>query len=63
MRDTRPLATTQEVAKYLGVPPRTLDKWASTDSGPTFSKIGRHRRYRWTDVEAYVDAKTKVAAG
>jgi len=62
MRDTRPLATTKEVAEYLGVPPRTLDKWASAEAGPMFSKIGRHRRYRWTDVEKYVDDQTKVRA-
>ncbi|MDG9673025.1 helix-turn-helix domain-containing protein [Micromonospora sp. DH14] len=55
MRDTRPLATSPEVAKHLGVPVRTLDQWAYKGLGPRFSKVGRHRRYRWNDVEKWLD--------
>ena len=62
MPHTRPLATSREVAEYLGVPPRTLDNWAYWGTGPRYAKIGRHRRYRWDDVETYVSAQVKDAA-
>jgi hypothetical protein len=50
------------VAEYLGVPPRSLDTWSYAGTGPRYSKIGRHRRYRWADVEAYIEAKSRAAA-
>jgi excisionase family DNA binding protein len=61
MRDNRALASTVQVAEFLGVPPRTLDQWAYKGIGPRWSKIGRHRRYRWTDVETYVEAQTTAS--
>lgn len=51
------LATSAEVAEYLAVPVRTLDDWAHRRTGPKFSKVGRYRRYRWADVEKWVDAQ------
>lgn len=62
MEQRRPLATSQEVADYLGVPLRTVETWAYHGTGPRYAKIGRHRRYRWEDVEAFVAAKVKGAA-
>jgi excisionase family DNA binding protein len=60
--DTRPLATPAEVSEYLGVPVLTLQAWAYHNKGPRYSKIGRHRRYRWSDVEAYIEAKAKAVS-
>lgn len=62
MRDTRALATTPEVAEFLGIPPRTIDQWAYRGTGPAFSRVGRYRRYRWSDVEAWVAERTRAAA-
>lgn len=62
MRETRALATSAEVAEYLGVPPRTLDQWAYRGTGPRFSKVGRHRRYRWSDLEKWLDDQVPQAA-
>ena len=59
MPERRPLATTREVAEFLGVPERTLGQWAYFGTGPRYAKIGRHRRYRWEDVEAFVAARLK----
>jgi excisionase family DNA binding protein len=61
MGERRPLATSAEVAEYLGVPPRTVDTWAYFGRGPRYSLIGRHRRYRWDDVEAYVDEQVRTS--
>jgi excisionase family DNA binding protein len=55
MSDRFPLAESQQVAEYLGVPLRTLDMWAYRKVGPRYSKVGRHRRYRWKDVDAWLD--------
>lgn len=62
MEQRRPLATTVEVATYLGIPKRTLDQWAYFGTGPVYSKVGRARRYRWDDIDRYVDAQA-VKAG
>jgi excisionase family DNA binding protein len=58
MRDTRALATSLEVAEFLQIPPGTLDQYAHRGVGPRFAKIGRHRRYRWADVDAWVDDRS-----
>lgn len=51
----QPLADSREVAAYLGVSVRTLDDWAHRGIGPVYSRVGRHRRYRWSDVEKWLD--------
>lgn len=61
MSERRALATSEDLATYLGVPVRTLDQWAYHGTGPKFSKVGRHRRYRWSDVEKWLDEKSKCA--
>jgi excisionase family DNA binding protein len=55
----RSLATTEEVAEYLGMPRRTLDQWRHVGKGPRFSKVGKHVRYRWADVEKWLDANAQ----
>jgi len=55
------LADTGEVSAYLRVPPRTLDTWAYAGSGPKFSKVGKHRRYRWEDVDRWLDTQSGAA--
>lgn len=57
MPDTRALATAGQVAEYLGVPVATLYQWRHRGIGPRSSKVGRHIRYRWSDVEAYIDGR------
>jgi excisionase family DNA binding protein len=46
------------VAAYLGnVPEGTLAQWRHRGIGPTYAKIGRHVRYRRSDVEAWAAAQ------
>lgn len=61
MLDTQPLATRKEVAEYLGVPPTTLDQWASRGSGPRYHRVGRHARYRWSDVDKWLELQASAA--
>lgn len=58
--DSNRLGTRQEVADFLGVPKRTLDQWAARARGPRFIKVGKHARYRWSDVEAWLEANAST---
>lgn len=55
MEQRRPLAAIEEVSEYLGIPVKTLYQWRHRGIGPRASKVGRHLRYRWDDVEKWVD--------
>ncbi|MEV0209421.1 helix-turn-helix domain-containing protein [Streptomyces sp. NPDC050788] len=58
----RPLAKPQEIADYCGVPLDTVYRWSSRGGGPKMSRVGRHLRARWDDVEAWLDANATSAA-
>lgn len=52
-------ATPAQVAEYLAISRRTLDNWAYLGKGPSYIKIdGGARRYNWTDLLAWVEART-----
>lgn len=53
--DKRPLATVDQVSRYLGVPVATLWAWRYRGTGPRAYRVGRHLRYRWEDVERYLN--------
>ncbi|MFI1534519.1 helix-turn-helix transcriptional regulator [Streptomyces anandii] len=53
-----PLASPQDVAAYLGVPVKTLYQWKYRGIGPKVHKVGRHLRYRWSEVDAWVNAQS-----
>lgn len=62
MRDTRALATPEEIAQYIRKPVRTLEQWRYRGIGPRWSKVGRNVRYRWSDVEQWLDEQSKAVA-
>ena len=45
----------RELAELLGVPKSTIDHWRANGTGPTFSRLGKHYRYRMSDVLAWAD--------
>jgi excisionase family DNA binding protein len=51
------LATPAELAAYLGVPVKTLYQWKYRGTGPRVHKVGRHLRYRWQDVDAWLNTQ------
>lgn len=57
-----PLASTAEVAAMLGIPQKTLVEWRSRGIGPEYLRIGRHVRYRWSDVDTWL-ATREVSKG
>lgn len=50
-----PLATIGEVAAFLRIPSRTLYQWRYRGKGPPAYRVGRHLRFRWLDVEAWLE--------
>jgi excisionase family DNA binding protein len=55
--------TRPELANALKVPVSTLNTWASRGTGPAYVIVGKHSRYRWSDVEAWLEEQTVSRAG
>ena len=49
------LLTAEELADFLDVPIKTLYAWRHRGEGPTGFRAGKHLRYRWTDVEGWIE--------
>jgi predicted DNA-binding transcriptional regulator AlpA len=59
---TESLGTPEQVADYLQVPVKTLARWRSVGDGPRYSKIGKHARYDWADVRAWLASQRRDVA-
>ncbi len=55
--------TTDDVADRLKIPSKTLANWASLGKGPRFARIGRHRRYRLSDLMAWEEIMLEQGGG
>ncbi len=51
--ERKPLLTTQQVAAWICVAPRTICLWAELGELPGF-KVGRQWRFRETDIRAWL---------
>ena len=47
--------TLGQAARFLGVAQSTIRKWSDNGQVPTFYTPGGHRRYRRTDLNAFLD--------
>jgi excisionase family DNA binding protein len=56
------LLTPSELAEYLRVPLRTLYQWRYERRGPRAIRVGRHLRYRWRDVERWLEEREREGA-
>lgn len=52
-----PLMSAEELADFLGVPLNTVYIWNHRRQGPRAHKVGRYLRYRWPEVEAWLEAQ------
>lgn len=57
VRERQRLATTPEVAAYLNVSVQALLDLRHRGNAPKASKVGRGLRWRWTDVDAWLEAR------
>ncbi|MGH3745777.1 MAG: helix-turn-helix domain-containing protein [Micromonosporaceae bacterium] len=55
--------TSKEVAALLAVSTKTLDYWAHTRQGPPWTRVGRHRRYKPTEVNDWLAKQEKGGEG
>ena len=55
-----PLVTITELAEYLGVPVKTIYEWRQSGRGPVGIRIGRHLKFRLSDVQSWVDGQRDV---
>lgn len=50
----------KELAERLRVPLSTVYSWNYKGTGPPFVPCGKHIRYRWSDVEAWLREQVKA---
>ncbi|MCH7586179.1 MAG: helix-turn-helix domain-containing protein [Acidobacteria bacterium] len=55
------LLTSEDLASFLDVPIKTLYSWRYRGEGPVGFRVGKHIRYRWTDVEHWIRDRVRVA--
>ena len=55
LRENDRLLTAEELADFLDVPIKTLYAWRYRGEGPVGFRVGRHIRYRWIDVEEWIE--------
>jgi hypothetical protein len=56
------LLDTKELAAYLVLDPRTLQRYRERNTGPAYAKFGTVIRYRFSDVQAWIYKQNKPAA-
>jgi excisionase family DNA binding protein len=49
------LLSPDELADYLKVPVKTIYNWRSEGKGPRGIRVGRHVRFRASEIEAWLD--------
>lgn len=49
------LLSPQEVADWLGVPRGTIYQWRTRGDGPRGYRVGKHVRYRLSDVQSWLE--------
>lgn len=45
----------QDVATQLGVPKATVYAWRTRGEGPRAIRVGKHLRYRQSDIDAWLE--------
>lgn len=54
MHDLEPLLSVQDLAGFLDVPVATIYAWRYRGEGPPGLRVGRHLRFRSSDVEQWI---------
>ena len=61
MNDSTTYMGTRDAAAFLGLSPRTLDRYRVSGDGPAFHKFGRRVRYLRADIEAWARARRRIS--
>jgi excisionase family DNA binding protein len=57
MQRLEPLIDVQQLAAYLDVPVKTLYAWRYRREGPPAFRVGRHLRYRRSDIQRWIQQR------
>jgi hypothetical protein len=49
----------QQVSEFFQVSPLTVERWRYEGTGPRWHKVGRHVRYKPSDVYGWLDAQAQ----
>jgi excisionase family DNA binding protein len=49
------LLTVEELANYLDVPVATIYAWRHRRQGPPGCRVGKHLRFRWSDIQQWIN--------
>ena len=49
------LMTTDELSEFLQIPRATIYRWRQQGTGPKAVVVGKHLRWRRSDVDAWLD--------
>jgi excisionase family DNA binding protein len=52
------LASVNELAAFCGVSPATIYQWLHKGTAPKSYKVGRYRRFKWADVEDWLERQS-----
>ena len=57
------MLTEKQVATMLSITQQTLRNWRQQNKGPKYVKVGGSIRYRYTDVELYLEKNAVETTG
>lgn len=59
MKDERNYLSTRRAAEWLGLSPRTLDRYRVTGGGPVYHLFGTAVRYLRDDLDAWAETRRR----
>ena len=62
MNQENSLLSTKLLSRRWNIAPRTLERWRAEGRGPQFVRIGRHVRYRLTDIIDFEVKNTQASS-
>ena len=63
MHQLEPLLSPKDLANFLDLPVATIYAWRYRRQGPLGFRVGRHLRYRQSDVREWIQSELKTARG
>lgn len=60
MEHVEELLTTHQLSAYLGIPVATLYAWRQRERGPASFRVGKHLRYRRSDVVRWIGQQLEL---
>jgi excisionase family DNA binding protein len=52
-----PLLDLEWLSEFIDIPPRTIYNWRLRGEGPPAYRVGRHLRFRRSEVDAWLDSR------